>query len=84
MVVLGTLVVLTLTTNLFCAIPIVALCARGFYVFGWCSALTNKRTKGRVLKNHQGGGCAGCPAAASCAALHGGESQCVKAGEKEE
>ena len=81
---MGTWFGITLTANLFDSMTIFSLAPGGFFVFGCVIALTNKLTKGRVLKNHQEGGCAGCPAAASCAALHGGESQCVKAGEKEE
>lgn len=70
---MGTWFGITLTANLFDSMTIFSLAPGGFFVFGCVIALANKVTKGRVLENRKEGGCAGCPAAATCSALHGGE-----------
>ena len=74
---MGTIFGITVTANLFDSMTIFSLAPGGFFVFGCVIALANKVTKGRVLENHKKSGCAGCPAAASCSAVNGGD--CEKA-----
>ena len=72
---MGTWFGITLTANLFDSMTLFSLAPGGFFVFGCVVALANKLTKGRTLQNHKEGGCAGCPAAASCSAVNGGKGE---------
>jgi len=72
---MGTWFGITLTANLFDSMTLFSLAPGGFFVFGCVVALANKLTKGRTLKNHKEGGCAGCPAAAACSAYNGGKGE---------
>jgi electron transport complex protein RnfE len=77
---MGTLFGITITANLIQPMTIFSLAPGGFFVFGLVIALSNKLTKGRVLENREGG-CAGCPAAASCSAVNGGGKCTAEKGE---
>ncbi len=72
---MGTWFGIPLTANLFDSMTLFSLAPGGFFVFGCVVALANKVTKGRTLKNHKEGGCAGCPAAAACSAFNGGKGE---------
>ncbi len=72
---MGTWFGITLTANLFDSMTLFSLAPGGFFVFGCVVALANRLTKGRTLKNHKEGGCAGCPAAAACSAFNGGKGE---------